>query len=301
MESWKSGARSGAAIAAVVLMAGLGPALHGQVRAERVPRALDVLAGRGSELGVSVREVDRDGAKSTAVPRGVLIDDVVAGGPAEKAGIRKGDVIIEFDGERVRSVRQFTRLVDETPAGRRVPALLVRGSDRVDVGVELREGGAVRLLGNLDSARVLRDLGQEFGDGFAFAPPPPPAAPRPPALPPVPPVPGFEDFPWRAQTGLGIRMSALTSQLADYFGASRGVLVTSVEDNSAAHAAGFKAGDVLTAFNGAEVSDPADLRSRIQRLQDGDEFTADVLRQKKALTLKGKIERRAARGAARVL
>ena len=95
-------------------------------------------------------------------------------------------------------------------------------------------------------------------------------------------------------------MSALTTQLAEYFGAKQGVLVTSVEDNSAAHAAGFKAGDVVTALNGADVSDPADLRARIQRLQNGDEFTVDVVRDKKALTLKGKMDRRTARGAARV-
>ena len=95
-------------------------------------------------------------------------------------------------------------------------------------------------------------------------------------------------------------MSALTGQLAEYFGAKRGVLVTSVEENSAAHAAGLKAGDVVTALNGTEVSDPNDLRSRIQGLRDGEEFTVDVLREKKALTLKGKVERRTTRSGTRV-
>jgi membrane-associated protease RseP (regulator of RpoE activity) len=157
-------------------------------------------------------------------------------------------------------------------------------------------------LGDLDTARVMRDLGQQFGDEFPFAPPPPPPAPRAPdpPPPPAPPIPDIGVFAWRGESALGIGVSPLTSQLADYFGAKHGVLVTSVEENSAARAAGFKAGDVVTALNGTDVSDAADLRRRIQRLQDGDEFTADIVREKKTVTLKGKMERRASRGATRV-
>jgi serine protease Do len=302
MKPWKTAARFTAAIGALLLIAGLGSAVHGQAHADRASRALDVVAGRRSEIGVSVRDVEGE-RPNAASARGVLIEDVVPDGPAAKAAVRKGDVIVEFDGERVRSVRQFVRLVDETPAGRRVPAVLMRGTERVEVTVEPRAGSAIRLLGNFDTDRILRDFGRELGDGFSFAPPPPPpppAAPHAPPMPPVPPVPGFEGFGWGNETRLGIRMSALTPQLAEYFGAKRGVLVTSIEESSPAQASGFKAGDVVIAFDGAEVSEPADLRRRIQRLQNGDEFTAEVLRQKKTLTLKGKIEGRAGRVATKV-
>ena len=66
--------------------------------------------------------------------------------------------------------------------------------------------------------------------------------------------------------------------------------MTSVYDDSAAAKAGIKAGDVITSLNGAEVTDPSDLRRRIQRLENGDEFTVGIVRDKKPLTLKGKIE-----------
>jgi S1-C subfamily serine protease len=82
----------------------------------------------------------------------------------------------------------------------------------------------------------------------------------------------------------------LSDQLAGYFGVKDGVLVTSVADNSAAAKAGIKAGDVVTSFNGTDVTQPSALRRQIQRLQDGDEFTVGVVRDKKALTLKGKAE-----------
>jgi predicted metalloprotease with PDZ domain len=312
MRSLKAAGWIAAAVTAAVVAAESGPKVLAQVRPVRTPRALDVLAGRGGEIGVSIRDVERDdnATRGAAAARGVEIEDVTPGGPAEKAGLKKGDVVVEFDGERVRSVRQFTRLVDETPPGRRIAAAVMRGGQRVEMNVEPRASSGVRLLGQMDAARVMRDLGRQFEEGFSFAPglppPPPPApaapgAPAPPEPPPAPPAPpawpDFDGFAWRTDNALGIRVSALTGQLAEYFGAKRGVLVTSVEDNSAAHAAGFKAGDVVTALNGTEVSDPADLRSRIQRLRSGDEFSVDVLREKKALTLKGKMERRPTRGA----
>ncbi len=40
--------------------------------------------------------------------------------------MKKGDIVVEFDGEHVRSVRQFTRLVQETPAGRKIQTSVIR-------------------------------------------------------------------------------------------------------------------------------------------------------------------------------
>jgi S1-C subfamily serine protease len=51
-----------------------------------------------------------------------------------------------------------------------------------------------------------------------------------------------------------------------------------------------KAGDVITSLNGSAIDDPAELRRRVQELKEGQEFTVAVMRDKKALTLKGKLE-----------
>ena len=90
------------------------------------------LPDAGAQLGVSVRELDAEQAKSQS---GAVVDEVRAGSAAEKAGIKKGDVITEFDGERVRGVRHLTRLVTETPDGRTVKAAVVREGKRVDLSV----------------------------------------------------------------------------------------------------------------------------------------------------------------------
>lgn len=280
----------------------MGASVRGQGRVDR-PAVRAMIAGRGgSEIGVSIRDVE----PGTAGSAGVAIDDVTADGPAARAGIKKGDVIVEFDGERVRSARQFARLVEETPAGRKVPAAVTRDGQRITLTVEpsSRNGFSFNLDGELDAARIMRDmrrdLGREFGGALPPAPPTPPEAPRAPgapAPPPIPPVPDipeifdFDRFIYRNDGALGIAVTSMSSQLADYFGVKGGVLVTNVREGSAAAGAGFKAGDVVTAFNGGEVADPGDLRERTERLADGAEFTASVMRERKSTTLKGKIQR----------
>lgn len=297
MNAWKTAAVAAALVAAGSAGAAFLPPAHGQSTPRAVaPRALDLFGARGSQIGVTIRDVEDDDAKAgkMAGQGGVVIDDVAEDSPASKAGLKKGDIVVEFDGERVRSVRQFIRLVQETPAGRRTQASVVRDGQKINVTLEPRENSGF-MFSDFDGARVLRD----FGRDFRFDTPAPPALParpvRPaPAVPPVPPTPfpDFDTFVWRTGNGLGITTGQLSDQLADYFGVKGkdGVLVTSIADNSAASKAGIKAGDVITSFNGSEVTGPSDLSRRIQRLQDGDEFTVDVVRDKKSITLKGKVE-----------
>jgi len=291
MDMWKGTALTAVLLGAVSTGSAFLPAVHAQAAAARAPRALEILAGRGSQIGVTVRDVDEADTKTSKLPSltGVLIEDVAADSPAAKAGLKKGDVVVEFDGERVRSVRQFTRLVQETPAGRRIQAGVMRDGQHVAATVEPRESGAFSVYADGNEFSVFRDFARDFSFDIPrpAAPPPPPAAPKA----PVPP--GFPDgdtFIWRSNTSLGITVGDLSAQLAEYFGTKDGVLVTSVADDSAASKAGVKAGDVITSFNGAEVTTPSDLRRRMQRLENGDEFTVGVMRDKKSLTLKGKAD-----------
>jgi serine protease Do len=300
MNAWKTAAVAAALVGVAGAGAAFFPPAHAQVPARvTAPRALEILAGRGSQIGASIRDVDEDDAKGArlAAQTGVVIEDVTEDSPAAKAGLKKGDVVVEFDGERVRSVRQFTRLVQETPAGRKTATSVMRDGQKVNLTVEPRESNGFDVFGSLDSARVLGDFGRDVNRDFNLAIPTParparPGVPAPPAPPAAPMFPDVESFVWRSGNGNGLGISAgdLSDQLASYFGTKDGVLVTSVTDNSAAAKAGVKAGDVITSFNGTEVTTPSDLRRRVQRLQDGDEFTVGVVRDRKSLTLKGKLE-----------
>lgn len=285
MNMWKSAAL----IAALTVSAGAGasvsPAAHGQVSV-RSPRAAQVVNGWGSsQIGVAINDVDPSDTQ-TGQTGGVVIEEVTEDSPAEQAGFQKGDVIVEFDGERVRSARQFARLVQETVPGRKVQAIALRDGQRTTLTVEPRERSFAARFGDIENLRALED----FAIAAIPSPPAIPSRPAPPA--PKPMFPDFERFAWSTGTTLGLTAGDLSPQLAEYFGTKEGVLVTSVVEDSAAARAGLKAGDVVTSVNGAAVDRPSELRRRLQRLRAGDEFTLEVVRDKKPLIVKGKIEER---------
>ena len=293
MNAWKCGAAAVALVAAAGIGAAFLPPAHAQATTRVVtPKAVQVVSGRGSQIGVTIRDVEDADAKASklAAPTGVIIEEVADESPASKAGLKKGDVVLEFDGERVRGVRHFTRLVQETPAGRKVQTSVMRDGQKLNVTIEPRASGGFSYFGDDDRMSVLRDLADGWRVDIPKPAPAPPAAPKPPAPPAFPAFPDFDTFVWRSGNGLGISVGDLSDQLAQYFGTKDGVLVTSVTDNSAAAKAGIKAGDVLTSLNGRDVTSPSDLRRRIQELKDGDEFTVGIVRDKKATTLKGTVE-----------
>ena len=283
MKFWKTAALATGFVASVGLGAALTPEVHGQTRAPRIvtPRAAEVFSfGGGSRLGVSITDVSADESKTKGTA-GVLVEDVDEDSPAAKAGLKKGDIVVEFDGERVRSARQFTRLVSETPAGRTVAAAVMREGQRVSLSVTPREGNSFRFF----------DEDNWVGDSWrgVTPPPPPPSAPRPPTPPRAVP-PSLENFIWRSGNRLGITIDDLSPQLAEYFGTKDGVLVSSVEADSAAAKAGLKAGDVITTVNGSTVDSSSELRRRLSSADPGEEFTLGIMRDKRAMTLKGKFE-----------
>lgn len=264
-------------------------ALHAQSR-QPLARALEI--GRGAYIGVTVHDADGTDAKEPKT--GVVIETVTPDSPADKAGMKAGDAITEFDGERVRSTLQFSRLVRETPAGRSTAVVLSRGGQRVAVTVTPDRSAfgdefSMRLL-ETPSARML----------IPPTPPPPPTSPRAPRAPALAPFP--LDLMTRVRnTGrLGITSEDLDTPLAEYFGVKDGVLVKSVAEDSPASKAGLKAGDVITAINGRHVYDSSDIIRALDRVESSGDFTLDVMRDRKAQTLKGKLEVRETRSRTRV-
>ena len=244
-----------------------------RARCRKRSRPSAFFGGTGSQIGVSVRDFNDDELKAGKATAGVVIEDVEAESPAQKAGFKAGDIVVEFDGERVRSTRQFMRLVQETPAGRSVQAAVMRDGQRVTLSVQPRSGGSFN-WDRLERQRA-RDAGAEGA---------PPMVLKRDGFPP-----SFESF-LGSSGQLGISVDELSPQLSEYFGAKEGVLVTTVRENSNASRAGVKAGDVITSLNGGTVTTAADLRRRAQRLEGSDEFTLAIVRDRKPMTLKGKVE-----------
>lgn len=231
--------------------------------------------GSGSEIGASVRDVAPADVGRAKLPTqaGAMIESVRSEGPAARAGLQSGDVIVEFDGERVRSARQVVRLVRETPAGRTVRIAIVRDGRRteLDVTPAAAPDGPMAWGGGAfdEPLRNFADLGRHFDmdlnrevDGAMFG-----------------------------KGRLGVTIEELTPQLAMFFGVKDGVLVSSVrEGDSPAARAGIKAGDVITAANQQPVTSAHELMRILHDIEDGQEVSLDLVRDRKVMTAKATLE-----------
>ncbi|HUF47071.1 MAG TPA: PDZ domain-containing protein [Vicinamibacterales bacterium] len=275
--------------AALVIVAA--PLVHGQATARRVQAEVAAPQVRthwigGSYIGVTVRDADRADADRArlAEPTGAVVDEVRGDSPASAAGLRAGDLITRFDGERVRGARHFERLVSETPDGRNVEMTVVRAGENVALTVAPEASPAALALDRgLRSLRGLRDLEVHVPELRGFR------------IPEIT-VPHFNfDFDTAPRVltvrgRLGVSVQEMGDQLGEYFGAPDGLLVTAVEDDSPASAAGIRAGDVITGVAGNPVRSSIELRRRLDRVE-GD-VTITVVRDRKEQTLTVTIEDR---------
>jgi serine protease Do len=210
----------------------------------------------GTFLGVHAEDVSKENMASYGMRevRGVGITEVVKDSPAEKAGLRKGDVIVGFNGEAVTSTRKLNRLVNESSPDQNVRLTIERGGSQQEVSATLTKRDAFNRVWNEKTRQEMREkmekMRKDFpkiksGDGT------------------------FTINMGGANRRIGISTQTLTKQLADYFGVSEGILVTSVVENSAAAKAGLKAGDVITAIDGEKVDSAGDISRAISKKEDG--------------------------------
>jgi serine protease Do len=271
-----SGARAvlaailGAAVTAAVMLA-VQPA-----RAQE-PRVVVRSLGSSASIGVAIRDVTSDDAAKAkqGQPSGVYIESVREGRPAAKAGIQTGDIVIDFDGERVRSASHFTRLVQESVPNREITAVVIRGTSKQNLKISPDAGGELNILSN-KGRRQLQDFQLNLPrSDFNFN--------------------RNNDALRRALpangASLGVTVSPLSDQLASYFGVKQGVLVSAVTTGSPAAGAGVRAGDVMTAINGQSVADSGDV-TRALRQGSGESVEISVTRDKKSLSLKATLPAR---------
>ena len=216
----------------------------------------------GSWLGVSIADVTSERAKELNMKEetGAEIKAVTPGSPAEEAGLKKGDIILEYQGTRVEGAMQVTRMVRETPPGRTVTLKTLRDGEVRTVRVKVTEH---------EDGRHERMFHRRID------------------IPPieipeidVPEVPFLESIP--SSFRLGVSVENLGDQLGEYFGVKggEGVLVRSVKKGSPAENAGLRAGDVIVKVDGEKVSDSADLRSAL-REHRGKTFPITIVRDRR--------------------
>jgi serine protease Do len=244
-------------------------------------RVIAIRKGGNSYLGIGVAEVDADRAKALNLKevRGVEVKSVDHDSPAAKAGLKESDVVLEYNGQRIEGAEQFIRMVRETPVDRQVKLLV------------WRNGGAETLTATIGHRTDQFSLltGDGGGNDLTFeVPPMPPMPPMPemPAMPDMPPMPDRPGIYLSTRTGLlGIECEGLGSQLAAFFGVKEGVLVRSVNKDSAAEKAGMRAGDVIVKVDGEAITQVHEISSLVRAARGKHTFPIVIVRDKKELTV----------------
>jgi serine protease Do len=187
-------------------------------------------------LGVHIQGVTDEIAETLGLKQatGALVASVIKGGPAEKAKIQAGDVVLKFDGRNVTEMRRLPRLVADTEVGKKVPVVVWReGKEvRLDVAVgQLEEETKV-------AARAGTGKGgdKRSDDGLALG-------------------------------DIGLTVAEAAPRVRERFKIEKdvkGVIVTGVNDSGPAAEKGIRPGDVIVEVGQQEVSKPADVAARIQ-------------------------------------
>src|SRR5260370_6512465 len=199
---------------------------------------------------------------------GAEVTSVDADSPAAKAGVKVGDVVLEYNGQRVEGSEQLVRFVRETPVGRQVKLLISRN-------------GATQTAIATTASKAANTFVWNSED-FKF---------KMPAIPDMP----HALMMWQSRT-LGVESESLNSQWAEYFGAKEGVLVRSVIKGSAAEKAGIKAGDVITRIGAQKVSSPSEISRALRSLSSTKAIPVTIVRERKETTVNVTIEDKSSEG-----
>jgi serine protease Do len=183
-------------------------------------------------LGVSVQDLNDDLAQYFGLPdkKGALVADVLAGGPAEKGGMKKSDIIVRFDNKPVENVRGLLAFVGKEEVGRKVKVTVLR--DKREQPLDIVIGARPQNVEGTETAEEGKPSGS-----------------------------------WRGIQVQDLQPEVKRRYKIDE---NEGVLVVDVEPNSPADEAGIAAGDVIREINKQKIGTLADYQRITAGLKSGD-------------------------------
>jgi serine protease Do len=200
-------------------------------------------------LGVMIQDIDqstREAMKLDVSARGVLIGDVFKGQPADKAGIKRGDIVTSVNGRTVETSNELRNTVAAIHPGEKIPLELLRDGRKLSVSVTLTE----------------RDLKKahpsaSFSEGQSGA--------------------AESDI----SEKLGMKIGPLNQQAYEELGLDqnvKGVIVTAVNPGSPAAAQDLRPNDIILEINRQAVQSLKEYKQAVKPLKEGDSVLLLVLR-----------------------
>ena len=205
-------------------------------------------------IGVTGRDVEQNDLPSFKLKElaGVIITEIKDKSPASKVDLRKDDVILDYDHQKIMSMKALRRMVDETPIGRQIVLLVSRqgGVREIKMNVEKRSWE----FEVPPFKKIMRDWNNNEQ----------PNCPR-----------------------LGVEIQGLTPELRRFFGVSEeaGVLIARVEKDSSAEKNGLQVGDVIVKINQNAIREPDEVREQVCNTKSFDDLSITILRNKKEMVI----------------
>ncbi len=190
-------------------------------------------------IGVAIGDIDQTTAKALGLkePGGVLVQSVESNSPAEKGGIKSGDVILKFDGVKVDHANQLQALVASKAPGDKASVEIFRNGKTEDKTVTLEE---------------------RSGASFAS-------------------ISGSSGNSSESLSSLGLSVQDADKATLDNYGAKHGVVVTGVQPASEAYNRGVQQGDLITSVDNQPIKTTGDLEKAVDAHKPGDALLFRVI------------------------
>jgi membrane-associated protease RseP (regulator of RpoE activity) len=229
-----------------------------------VKKSDDALGAWLGIFGVQLKSVKTSVSsdkKEQTTTSGVTVAYVEQGSPAEKAGIKEDDIILELNGKKIENPENFY-LLKKAKKGDKVKVLLLRGKENKTVTVELGERSE-------SESKIIH--GRSKRSGFVN----------------MPRAKHFNFNFGRNKSFFGATLMKLNTELGEYFKSptKKGMLVTKVKKESSSEKAGVKVGDVIVAIGKESIEDMHDIKSAVSDYKQGDKMEVSVIRKEKKMTL----------------
>ncbi len=225
---------------------------------EARPVVMQLMKGqriRRGYLGVGIQDLTDDIAAGLNLPKnhGQIIARVEPNGPAARAGVQQGDVVVRVNGQDVTPDSTLSFLVANQPVGARVPIELIRNGRTVTVTATLAERPSEDQIAGLSQ-------GEDNG----------PAAPNAPS-------------PQTVRSALGVSLQTLTPAIAQQLGVAptvHGVVITNVDPSSDAATKGLQARDIILGIGQRPVSNTAEAAAAVDAAKRAGQKTVLLLVQR---------------------
>ncbi|RJQ51040.1 MAG: DegQ family serine endoprotease [Nitrospiraceae bacterium] len=188
-------------------------------------------------IGVNIQNFTPELAREFGLAKssGALVTEIVKGSPAEKAGLRRGDIIIEVDGKEIRNVETLRNTIAQNRAGSKIRLTVLRDGEKITLSATITE----------------------FPQDLAQAEPTEPE----------------ESFSYQENALAGFSVMDLTQEIAKQLDLSKnekGVIIVKVEPYSAAEDAGLRKGDIIQEINKKSIKTINDFNNIVSRVKKGD-------------------------------